>query len=92
MAAPTGAVVLLETVALAAHTAAAPHRVGDTPRRGDEGQPLSAGLLVDEREWDRATRVEQRVAAGTGRAGLEITMDRTALRKQTDSTHGHCFR
>jgi hypothetical protein len=36
---------------------------------------VSPGLLVDERKWHRTTRVEQRVAAGTRRAGLEITMD-----------------
>ena len=51
MAAATGAAVLLETVALAAHAAAASHLTGHPPGRGDEGQPLPSRLLVD--EWQR---------------------------------------
>jgi len=42
MAATTGAVVLLETVALAAHAAAEPHRAGHWSGGGEEGQSLSA--------------------------------------------------
>ncbi len=81
MAAAARAVVLLEAVAATAHPAAASHLTGHRPGGGDEGQPLSSRILVDERQRDRATRVEQRVAAGTRRARAEDTMDRTALRK-----------
>ena len=81
MAAETRAVVLLETVAATTHTTAASHRAGHQPGGGDEGQSLSSRLLVDERQRNRAARVEQRVAAGTAGAGFEGTVDRTALRK-----------
>ena len=33
------------------------HRAGDTPRRGDESQPVSAGIPVEERQRNRAARV-----------------------------------
>ena len=40
--------------------------------------PRKHSGLVDERQRDRATCVDQRMVAGTRRAGLEVTMDRTA--------------
>lgn len=85
MAAMTGAVALLEAVATSAHAAAASHHAGHSPGGGDECQPMSSWLLVDERQRDRATRVNQRVVAGTRRAGLEATVDRTALRSAESS-------
>ena len=57
------------------------HCAGNRPGGSDEGQSLSSRILVDERQRDRATRVEQRVVEGTEGAGLEGTVDRTALRK-----------
>jgi len=78
--AATGAVVPLETVEATPHPTAASHRVGDSPRGGEQSQPVSPWLLVDERNEHRAARVTQRVVAETGRAGLAGTMDRTALR------------
>ena len=81
MAAAPGAVVLLETVETTAPTAAASNRVGDFPQRGEESQPLSPGLLVDERERDRAARLKQGVAVGPRGAEHAATMDRPALRR-----------
>ncbi len=81
MAAATGAAVLLETVEATAPPAAAPDRAGHSSQRGWESQPLSPGLLVDERERDRAARLKQGVAVGSRGAEHAATMDRAALRR-----------
>jgi hypothetical protein len=70
----------METGEATAHTTAASHRVGNSPRGGGQSQSVSPRVLVDERNEHRATRVDQRVVAETRRAGLEGTMDRAALR------------
>ena len=81
MAATAGALVLLETVETAAHTAAASHPVGHPPGGGVQSQPQSAGLLVDGRDEHCAASAGQSLADGTGSAELKATMDRDALRQ-----------
>jgi hypothetical protein len=72
----TGPVVRLETVQAAGHPTASPARAGHSPGGGASGESVSAGLLVDERQRDRATGLGQHLARGTGRAEPAATMDR----------------
>ena len=74
-------VIVAQLIALGIH----PDEVMKASRCRRGYWPRKHSGLVGERERDRAARVGQRVAAATRRAGLEVTMDRTALRRGTDT-------